>query len=61
MNTLVWTASTAYADPGRPGAIAAVYTFGLPRPRSLAVLADPAFIELTQKIRAHFSDPGTEE
>jgi NitT/TauT family transport system ATP-binding protein len=45
----------------RPGAIAAVYTVALPRPRSLAVLADPTFIELTQKIRAHFSDHSIDE
>lgn len=40
----------------RPGAIAAVYPVLLPRPRSLGMLADPVLVELTQTIRAHFSD-----
>jgi NitT/TauT family transport system ATP-binding protein len=39
----------------RPGSIAAVYDVPLPRPRSLDVLAEPAFIELTQIIRRHFN------
>jgi NitT/TauT family transport system ATP-binding protein len=39
----------------RPGAITAVYDVPLPRPRSLDVMADPVFIELTQSIRRHFS------
>jgi NitT/TauT family transport system ATP-binding protein len=38
----------------RPGAIAAVYDVALGRPRSLDVLANPIFVELTQKIRKHF-------
>jgi NitT/TauT family transport system ATP-binding protein len=40
----------------RPGTIAAVYDIPLPRPRSLDVMADPVFVELTQRIRKHFSD-----
>jgi len=40
----------------RPGRIAAVYDVLLRRPRSLDVLADPAFVGLTQTIRAHFSE-----
>jgi NitT/TauT family transport system ATP-binding protein len=40
----------------RPGSIAATYDVPLRRPRSLDVLADPNFVELTQKIRAHFSE-----
>jgi NitT/TauT family transport system ATP-binding protein len=40
----------------RPGSIAAVYDVLLRRPRSLDVLADPAFVGLTQTIRAHFSE-----
>jgi NitT/TauT family transport system ATP-binding protein len=40
----------------RPGAIAAIYQIPLPRPRSLDVMADPVFIDLTQRIRKHFSD-----
>jgi NitT/TauT family transport system ATP-binding protein len=42
----------------RPGTVVAVYDVPLPRPRSLEVLADPVFAEMTQKIRAHFSDAG---
>jgi NitT/TauT family transport system ATP-binding protein len=40
----------------RPGAIAALYDVPLPRPRSLDVMADPVFVELTQTIRRHFSE-----
>jgi NitT/TauT family transport system ATP-binding protein len=39
----------------RPGAIAAIYDVPLARPRSLDVLADPVFVELTQTIRRHFT------
>ena len=38
----------------RPGTIAAIYDVSLPRPRSLDVLADPVFVQLTQTIRRHF-------
>jgi len=38
----------------RPGTIAAIYEVTLPRPRSLDVLADPVFVQLTQTIRRHF-------
>jgi NitT/TauT family transport system ATP-binding protein len=38
----------------RPGTIAADYTVPLARPRSLDVMADPVFVELTQTIRRHF-------
>jgi NitT/TauT family transport system ATP-binding protein len=38
----------------RPGKIAAVYNVDLPRPRSLEVMGDPRFVELTQTIRRHF-------
>jgi hypothetical protein len=34
-----------------PGAVT------LPRPRSLDMMADPRFVELTQTIRRHFNDP----
>jgi len=44
----------------RPGMIDAVYTVALKRPRSIDVLADPVFVELTQKIRRHFSDAKTD-
>jgi NitT/TauT family transport system ATP-binding protein len=43
----------------RPGSIAAIYDVGLSRPRSLAVMGDPAFINLAQTIRAHFYASGT--
>jgi NitT/TauT family transport system ATP-binding protein len=42
----------------RPGAIAAIYDVPLPRPRSLDIMADPRFVELTQKIRSHFFTQG---
>jgi NitT/TauT family transport system ATP-binding protein len=38
----------------RPGTIAAIYDVTLPRPRSLDVLSDPVFVQLTQTIRRHF-------
>lgn len=40
----------------RPGSVVAVYDVPLQRPRSLDVLADPVFADMTRKIRAHFSD-----
>jgi NitT/TauT family transport system ATP-binding protein len=43
----------------RPGDIAAIYDVGLPRPRSLAMMGDPAFVALTQTIRRHFYSQGT--
>jgi NitT/TauT family transport system ATP-binding protein len=43
----------------RPGSIAAVYAVPLPRPRSLHVMGDPVFAELTQTIRRHFYSQGT--
>jgi NitT/TauT family transport system ATP-binding protein len=43
----------------RPGAIAALYDVPLPRPRSLSVMGDPRFVELTQTIRCHFYSQGT--
>jgi NitT/TauT family transport system ATP-binding protein len=43
----------------RPGDIAAIYDVPLPRPRSLAVMGDPAFVDLTQAIRRHFYAQGT--
>ncbi|HET9047251.1 MAG TPA: ABC transporter ATP-binding protein [Casimicrobiaceae bacterium] len=42
----------------RPGRIAAIYDVALPRPRSLAMMGDPAFVELTQTIRRHFYAQG---
>jgi NitT/TauT family transport system ATP-binding protein len=43
----------------RPGSIAAIYEVPLPRPRSLRVMGDPVFAELTQTIRRHFYSQGT--
>ena len=43
----------------RPGAIAAIYDVPLPRPRTLAMMGDPAFVALTQTIRGHFYAQGT--
>jgi NitT/TauT family transport system ATP-binding protein len=43
----------------RPGDIAAIYPVALPRPRSLAMMGDPAFVALTQQIRRHFYSQGT--
>ncbi len=43
----------------RPGAVAAIYDVPLPRPRSLAVMGDTRFVELTQVIRRHFYSQGT--
>ena len=43
----------------RPGDIAALYDVPLPRPRSLAIMGDPAFVTLTQTIRRHFYSQGT--
>ena len=42
----------------RPGAIAAIYEVPLARPRSLDVMADPVFVDLTQTIRRHFNVQG---
>ena len=42
----------------RPGTIAATYDVPLPRPRTLDVMGDPAFVHLTQRIRAHFYTQG---
>ncbi|OYX95169.1 MAG: ABC transporter ATP-binding protein [Novosphingobium sp. 35-62-5] len=39
----------------RPGTIAAVYDVPLQKPRTLDVLADPVFVELSQTIRRHFN------
>jgi NitT/TauT family transport system ATP-binding protein len=42
----------------RPGTIAAVYDVPLPRPRTLEVMGDPTFVQLTQTIRKHFYTQG---
>jgi NitT/TauT family transport system ATP-binding protein len=43
----------------RPGSIAAIYDVNIPRPRSLRMMGDPAFVDLTQTIRGHFYAQGT--
>jgi NitT/TauT family transport system ATP-binding protein len=43
----------------RPGDIAAIYDVPLARPRSLAIMGDPAFVALAQTIRRHFYSQGT--
>lgn len=42
----------------RPGSIAAIYDVPLARPRTLDAMGNPAFIDLTRKIRRHFDAPG---
>jgi NitT/TauT family transport system ATP-binding protein len=51
----VFLADRVLVMTDRPGTIAAVYEVPLPRPRSLDVLANPVFVELTQTIRRHFN------
>src|SRR5213592_1321235 len=43
----------------RPGAIAAIYDVALPRPRSLSMMGNSAFVALTQTIRRHFYAQGS--
>ncbi len=50
----VFLADRVLVMSDRPGKIAATYTVDLPRPRSLDVMGDPRFVELTQTIRRHF-------
>jgi NitT/TauT family transport system ATP-binding protein len=52
----VFLADRVIVMTARPGDIAAIYDIALRRPRSIEVLSDPVFVELTQKIRAHFSE-----
>jgi NitT/TauT family transport system ATP-binding protein len=50
----VFLADRVLVMTDRPGKIAAIYNVDLPRPRSLDVMGDPRFVELTQTIRRHF-------
>jgi NitT/TauT family transport system ATP-binding protein len=43
----------------RPGAIAAIYDVGLPRPRRFEMMGDPVFVALAQRIRDHFFARGS--
>ncbi len=43
----------------RPGSIAAIYSVPLPRPRTMAMMGNPDFAALAQKIRAHFYAQGS--
>jgi NitT/TauT family transport system ATP-binding protein len=43
----------------RPGDIAAFYDVDLPRPRTLSMMGDSAFVALSQRIRKHFYSQGT--
>ncbi len=43
----------------RPGTICATYVVDLPRPRTLDVMATPAFSALAKSVRAHFYAEGT--
>jgi NitT/TauT family transport system ATP-binding protein len=54
----VFLADRVLVMTDRPGAIAAIYDVPLPRPRTLEMMADPAFVELTQVIRRHFYAQG---
>ena len=52
----VFLADRVLVMSARPGKIDAFYDVPLPRPRSLDVMADPVFVELSQTIRRHFGD-----
>ena len=52
----VFLADRVMVMNARPGDIAAVYEIPLPRPRTLDIMANPLFVEMTQKIRKHFYD-----
>jgi NitT/TauT family transport system ATP-binding protein len=53
----VFLADRVLVMSARPGKIDAIYDATLPRPRTLEMMSDPRFVEMTQKIRKHFNDP----
>ena len=53
----VFLADRVLVMSARPGKIDAIYDATLPRPRTLDMMSDPRFVEMTQKIRKHFNDP----
>jgi NitT/TauT family transport system ATP-binding protein len=53
----VFLADRVLVMSARPGKIDAIYDVTLPRPRTLDMMSDPRFVEMTQKIRKHFNDP----
>ena len=55
----VFLADRVLVMTARPGNIAAIYEVPLPRPRTLDMMADPAFVAMTQTIRNHFYTQGT--
>ena len=55
----VFLADRVVVMTDRPGAVAATYAVGLPRPRSLDVMGSPEFAALARQVRSHFHARGT--